>query len=352
MSVLREIIAKLVRNHRRELAARKSSLKSSLTRHQLPSSPWKLSYDYRSTRTGVYACMHACVHMGVRARLFLLPAARAGLSLITNRLSPADLAVARQCAHGTGLCVSAELPNAQGLPACHACTPGGRRRRRGRPGHRASSGATLRRCVIGPRCMVASWLHCGHVPVLLTVASLQQLPPVHDCHPQHVRLHHGDPHRKGAHASYPTLHGIPRGMAHECYYVAWVLNESYTVLRGYNAATTPRSRHAGRDAADLHAGRAHRASRHSVGHDRARRVGDAGAVLAPTRPVNGDRWATPALRAALPKVRCDYRGRLVAHFRHLHRGWAHPCHICAGTGLAPAAFAPGLGSPLPRLRRD
>ena len=69
MSVLREIIAKLVRNHRREIAARKSSLKSSLTRHQLPSSPWKLSYDYRSTRTGVYACVRACVQMGVRARL-------------------------------------------------------------------------------------------------------------------------------------------------------------------------------------------------------------------------------------------------------------------------------------------
>ena len=26
---------------------------------------------------------------------------------------------------------------------------------------------------------------------------------------------------------------------------------------------------------------------------------------------------------------------------------AHPCHICAGTGLDPATSAPGLGSPLP-----
>jgi hypothetical protein len=29
-----------------------------------------------------------------------------------------------------------------------------------------------------------------------------------------------------------------------------------------------------------------------------------------------------------------------------------PAHICAGTGLTPATSAPGLGSPLPRLRRD
>ena len=31
---------------------------------------------------------------------------------------------------------------------------------------------------------------------------------------------------------------------------------------------------------------------------------------------------------------------------------AHPSHICAGTGLTPATSAPGLGSPLPHLRRD
>ena len=31
---------------------------------------------------------------------------------------------------------------------------------------------------------------------------------------------------------------------------------------------------------------------------------------------------------------------------------AHPCHICAETGLTPATSAPGLGSPLPHLRRD
>ena len=59
---------------------------------------------------------------------------------------------------------------------------------------------------------------------------------------------------------------------------------------------------------------------------------------------------------------------------HLHRGWAHPCQVCTGTGLSPPkstatglaagchictrtglgppATAPGLGSPRPHLRRD
>ena len=37
---------------------------------------------------------------------------------------------------------------------------------------------------------------------------------------------------------------------------------------------------------------------------------------------------------------------------HLRRDWAHPCHICARTGLTPATSAPGLGSPRPHLRRD
>ena len=30
---------------------------------------------------------------------------------------------------------------------------------------------------------------------------------------------------------------------------------------------------------------------------------------------------------------------------HLHWRWAHPSHICVGTGLTPAISAPGLGSP-------
>jgi hypothetical protein len=37
---------------------------------------------------------------------------------------------------------------------------------------------------------------------------------------------------------------------------------------------------------------------------------------------------------------------------HLRRDWARPSHICAGTGLPPPTSAPGLGSPLPHLRRD
>ena len=37
---------------------------------------------------------------------------------------------------------------------------------------------------------------------------------------------------------------------------------------------------------------------------------------------------------------------------HLHRNWAHPCHICTGTRLAAATSALGLGSPLPHLHRD
>ena len=40
---------------------------------------------------------------------------------------------------------------------------------------------------------------------------------------------------------------------------------------------------------------------------------------------------------------------------HRHRDWAHPCHICAGTGLTPATSAPGLDSPRvlwPHRHRD
>jgi hypothetical protein len=47
----------------------------------------------------------------------------------------------------------------------------------------------------------------------------------------------------------------------------------------------------------------------------------------------------------------------------LHATWAHPAHICSGTGLtpltsapglglAPPTSAPGLGSPRPHLLRD
>jgi hypothetical protein len=36
---------------------------------------------------------------------------------------------------------------------------------------------------------------------------------------------------------------------------------------------------------------------------------------------------------------------------HLHRDWARPCHICTGTGPAPATSAAGLGSLLPHLHQ-
>ena len=32
--------------------------------------------------------------------------------------------------------------------------------------------------------------------------------------------------------------------------------------------------------------------------------------------------------------------------------WAHPCHICTGTGLIPPTSAPGLGSSRTHLHRD
>ncbi len=37
---------------------------------------------------------------------------------------------------------------------------------------------------------------------------------------------------------------------------------------------------------------------------------------------------------------------------HLHRDWAHPRRISTGTGLTPAASPPGLGPPPPHLHRD
>ena len=37
---------------------------------------------------------------------------------------------------------------------------------------------------------------------------------------------------------------------------------------------------------------------------------------------------------------------------HLHRDWAHPTHICAGTGLHCATSAPELGLSCPHLQRD
>ena len=57
--------------------------------------------------------------------------------------------------------------------------------------------------------------------------------------------------------------------------------------------------------------------------------------------------------AAQPVASRAVRGRLAPGGRpHLRRDWAHPCHICAGTGRPPLPTRAGLGSPPPLLRRD
>ncbi len=69
--------------------------------------------------------------------------------------------------------------------------------------------------------------------------------------------------------------------------------------------------------------------------------------------------ATPAAQPTLQGKTGPYPVSLP----HLHQNWAHPCHICTGTGLAAATSAaeqgspmttspPGSGSPLPHLHRE
>jgi hypothetical protein len=59
-----------------------------------------------------------------------------------------------------------------------------------------------------------------------------------------------------------------------------------------------------------------------------------------------------ALRSWLALAKTGRITGLGSPLSHLRRDWAHPCHICAGTGLTPATPPPGPGSPLPRLHRD
>ena len=76
----------------------------------------------------------------------------------------------------------------------------------------------------------------------------------------------------------------------------------------------------------------------------------------------GDGFApasAPGLGSPLPHLRRDWAHPLPHLHRdrarplpHLHRDWARPCHICAGTGLTRATSAPGLGSALPHLHCD
>ncbi len=62
---------------------------------------------------------------------------------------------------------------------------------------------------------------------------------------------------------------------------------------------------------------------------------------------------TPAApNATAPPTRCPQSAELGASRPHLHQDWAHPAHICTGTGLTPPTSAPELGSPRPHLHRD
>ena len=48
-------------------------------------------------------------------------------------------------------------------------------------------------------------------------------------------------------------------------------------------------------------------------------------------------------------LQCAYGVEQCSRFDATDREWAHPCHICSRTGLAPTASAPGEGSPLRHL---
>jgi hypothetical protein len=61
----------------------------------------------------------------------------------------------------------------------------------------------------------------------------------------------------------------------------------------------------------------------------------------------------PLLRAAARPGRSEYLLWQRAHRCRICTGIEPTnCHIGTGTGLTPAASAPGLGPPLPNLRRD
>ncbi len=85
-------------------------------------------------------------------------------------------------------------------------------------------------------------------------------------------------------------------------------------------------------------------------------------------PAEADAADAGADAARIGSVRARADARWARPCPHLRQSWAHPSHICARTLLAPATYAPGLGSPthwarpchtvpglgqiLPRLHRD
>jgi hypothetical protein len=83
----------------------------------------------------------------------------------------------------------------------------------------------------------------------------------------------------------------------------------------------------------------------------------------PSRICIGTGLAPPAFAPVLGLIAATSAPGLDSSLPHLHRDWAHRCHICTGTGahrchictgtgLNAATSAPGLGSPLPHLHRD
>jgi hypothetical protein len=67
-----------------------------------------------------------------------------------------------------------------------------------------------------------------------------------------------------------------------------------------------------------------------------------GPFVAGLASAHGNRASEPADARALGRWEV---GAPAARRPHLHRDWAHPCHICAGTGLAPSHICTGPGSP-------
>ncbi len=81
------------------------------------------------------------------------------------------------------------------------------------------------------------------------------------------------------------------------------------------------------------------------------RLGDTAVLFAPARQTpTGD--GTVHICAGTGLIAARSVPGLGSPLPHLRRDWAHPCQICAGTGLTPPTSSLGLGSPRPHLHRD